>query len=83
MKIVAATCSEKYSGPTALFEPLDSGLPPGLLGSPALVIAIRGMAYIPILNVGLTEVVLYPQTVVGTLNVVNVVSLPPGVTRSR
>lgn len=73
-------CSEKYSGPTALFEPLDSGLPSGLLVSPALVTVIRGTAYVPIINVGLTEVVLYPRTVVGTLDVVSVVGLLPGIT---
>ncbi|XP_013856495.1 uncharacterized protein LOC106512418, partial [Austrofundulus limnaeus] len=78
MKIVAATCSDGYSGSTALFEPLESGLPSGLLASPALVPVIRGTVYVPIINVGLTEVVLYPRTVVGTLNVVNVVSLPAG-----
>lgn len=37
MKMVAATCSVQYSGTSALFEPVDSGLPAGLLASPALV----------------------------------------------
>lgn len=46
MKIVAATCSEHYSGTTVLFEPLDSGLLAGLLASPALVQMKRGTAYI-------------------------------------
>ncbi|KAK0153282.1 hypothetical protein N1851_005015 [Merluccius polli] len=50
MKIVVATCSEQYSGSTVLFEPLDSGLPAGLLASPALVPVVRGTAYIPIVN---------------------------------
>ncbi|KAI3361878.1 hypothetical protein L3Q82_002197 [Scortum barcoo] len=80
MKIVTAICSVHFSGPTVLFEPLDSGLPAGLLASPALVRVNRGTAYIPIVNVGSTDVVLYPRTVVGTLNIVNVVSLPSGVT---
>ena len=79
MKIVAATCAEKYLGSTVLFEPLASGLPAGLLASPALVQVIRGTAYIPVTNVGSTDVVLYARTVVGTLDAVNVVSLPPGV----
>ncbi|KAK0143575.1 hypothetical protein N1851_018314 [Merluccius polli] len=52
MKIVVATCSEQYSGSTVLFEPLDSGLPAGLLASPALVPVVRGTAYIPIVNEG-------------------------------
>ena len=79
MKIVAATCAEKYLGSTVLFEPPASGLPAGLLASPALVQVIRGTAYIPVTNVGSTDVVLYARTVVGTLDAVNVVSLPPGV----
>ncbi|XP_035796548.1 retrovirus-related Pol polyprotein from transposon 412 [Amphiprion ocellaris] len=80
MQIVAATCSEQYSGNTVSFEPLDSGLPAGLLASPALVRVTRGTAYIPIVNVGSTDVLLYPRTVVGSLDEVNVVSLPAGVT---
>ena len=80
MKIVAATCSAQFSGSTVLFEPLDSGLPAGLLASPSLVRVIRGTAYIPVVNVGSVDVVLYPRTVVGTLDTVNVVSLPSGVT---
>lgn len=80
MKIVAATCSSQYSGTTALFEPLDTGLPAGLLASPALVRVERGTAYIPIVNVGFTDVLLYPRTVVGSLDVVSIVSMPAGVT---
>uniref|UniRef100_A0A8P4FZU9 ribonuclease H n=2 Tax=Dicentrarchus labrax TaxID=13489 RepID=A0A8P4FZU9_DICLA len=80
MKIVAATCSEQYSGSTVLFEPLEAGLPAGLLASPSLVRVIRGTAYIPVINVGCNDVVLYPRTVVGTLDFVNVVSLPSAVT---
>lgn len=41
---------------------------------------VRGTAYIPIVNVGTIEVLLYPHTVVGTLEQVNVVNLPVGVT---
>lgn len=80
LKIVAATCSQQYSGSTVLFEPLDSGLPAGLLASPALVPVVRGTAYIPIVNVGASDVLLYPHAVVGTLDEVRVVSLPAGVT---
>ena len=80
LKIIAATCSEQYSGSTVLFEPLDYGLPAGLLASPALVPAVRCMAYIPIVNVGTSNVLLYPHAVVGTLDEVCVVSLPAGVT---
>lgn len=80
MKTIAATCSEQYSGCAVLFEPLDSGLPAGLLASPALVQVVGGTAYIPIVNVGAIDVILYPRTVVGTLDKVCVVSLPAGVT---
>ncbi|KAI5620525.1 hypothetical protein C0J50_19992 [Silurus asotus] len=83
MKIVAATCSEQYSQDTVLFEPLESGLPAGLLASPALVLSVRGTVYIPVVNVGLLDVVLYPNTLLGTLHGVFVVSLPPGVTEVK
>lgn len=80
MKIVPATCSDQYSGTSVLFEPLESGLPAGLLASPSLVRVIRGTAYVPVVNVGSNDVLLYPRTIVGTLDQVNVVSLPAGVT---
>lgn len=79
MKIVAATCSEQYSGGTMMFEPLDRGLPAGLLASPALVRVVRGTAYVPVVNVGTTDVLLSPRTIVGRLDEVCVVSLPAGV----
>lgn len=79
MKIVAATCSTQYSGTSALFEPSESGLPAGLLASLALVQVVRGTAYTPIVNVGSTSVLLYPRTIVGSLEEVQVVSLPAGV----
>lgn len=79
IKIVTATCSEQYSGNTALFEPLDSNQA-RLLVSPALVRVVRGTAFIPVVNVGSTGVLLYPHTVVGSLEEVRVVSLPAGVT---
>lgn len=80
-QIMAATCSEQYSDSTVLFEPLDAGLPAGLLASPALVRVITGTAYIPVVNVGSTDVILHPRTAVGTLDFVNVVHLPSGVTK--
>ncbi|XP_029941466.1 uncharacterized protein LOC115383427 [Salarias fasciatus] len=80
MKIVVGTCAEQHSGSSALFEPLESGLPAGLLASPSLVRVVRGTAYVPIVNVGSSAVLLYPRTVVGTLHEVRVVSLPVGIT---
>lgn len=79
MKIVAATCLRQNSRSTVLFEPLDSSLPARLLASPALGWVERRTAYAPIVNVGSTDVLLYPHTVVGILAEVSIVSLPAGV----
>ncbi len=83
MKIITATCSEQYSGGTVLFEPLESGLPAGLLASPALVPVTRGTVYIPVVNVGISDAVLYSNTLLGSLHGVYVVSLPPGLTEVK
>ncbi|XP_034081973.1 uncharacterized protein LOC117552526 [Gymnodraco acuticeps] len=80
MKLVASTCPEQLSGQSALFEPPESGLPAGLLASPCLVQVVRGTAYVPVVNVGTTEVLLYPRTGLGVLSAAQVVSLPAGVT---
>ncbi|KAI5614765.1 hypothetical protein C0J50_3413 [Silurus asotus] len=80
MKLVAATCSAQYSSGTVLFKPPDSGLPVGLLASPALVHVHHGTAYVPVVNVGTIDVVMYASKVVRTVNHVQVVSLPPEVT---
>lgn len=77
MQIVAATCSTQYDGTMVLFEPPESGLPGGLLGSPAMVRVVGGTAYILVVNVGSIEVLLHPHVVVGTLDIVNVVSSLP------
>lgn len=58
MKIMATTCSKQYSRTIMLFEPLDSGLPAGWLASPSLVRVNRGTAYILVINVGSTKVLL-------------------------
>ncbi|KAL7859568.1 hypothetical protein SRHO_G00147150 [Serrasalmus rhombeus] len=80
MKLVPATCSEQFSGGSVLFEPPEAGLPAGLLASPALVKVTRGTGYIPVVNVGTSDVLLYPRTNLGTLCSALVVSLPSGVT---
>lgn len=80
VKFVPATCSEEYSHGAVLFEPPGSGLPAGLLASPAVVQVSQGTAYIPVVNVGVTDVMLYPRSMIGTLSSVYVVSLPAGVT---
>lgn len=83
MKLVAATCSQHYSGSDVLLEPLSTGLPAGLLVSPALVQLPRGTVCIPIVNVGVNDAVLYPCTVIGTVSHSHVVSLPTGVTEGK
>lgn len=77
MKVVTATCSQHFLE-DALFEPLSTGLPAGLLASPALVRVNRGVVHIPIVNVGSQDVVLYPRTVLGTLSQAHLVSSPVG-----
>lgn len=68
---------------TVLFEPPESGLPAGLLASPSLVQVNRGIVSVPVVNVGTTDIVLYPRTHLGTLTSVYVVSLPSGVTEVK
>lgn len=79
IKWVAATCSEQYSGANVLYEPPDSGLPAGLLASPALVQVIRGTVYVQVINIGTKGVILYPRTGLGQLSSVALASLPKGV----
>lgn len=83
LKIVAATCSEQYSGHTTLFEPVDRGLPAGLLLSPALVRVTSGTVYIPVVNVGTADSVLYPRTQLGQVDMASVVSLPNNIVEVR
>jgi len=58
-------------------------LPAGLLASPALVQLVRGTVYVPIVNVGVNDAVLYPHTVIGIVSQAYVVSLPTGVTEGN
>lgn len=55
MQFVPITCSIQHSGYFVLFEPLDQGLPAGLLTSPALLKVEGGTVYVPITNVGTTD----------------------------
>lgn len=41
------------------------------------------MACVPVVNVGITDVMLYPHTLFGTLSSVTIVSLPAGITEVR
>ena len=83
LKLVATTCSHVSVNGSALFEPPASGLPEGLLASSALVQVTRGTAYIPVVNVGEQDVLLYPRTILGSLSEVYVISLPTGVAEVR
>ncbi|TWW68330.1 hypothetical protein D4764_19G0001280 [Takifugu flavidus] len=80
MKLVAATCSEQFSGQSVLFEPPESGLPAGLLASPCLLRVVRGTVWVPVVNVGKAGVLLYPRVRLGVVNAAQVVSLPAGIT---
>lgn len=84
MKIMATTCPEQLAGQAVLFEPVESGLPAGLLASPCLVQVTHGTAYIPVtVNVGTTDILLYPRTCLSALSSAQDVSLPAGVTEVK
>lgn len=83
IKFVVATCAEQLAGSTVLFEPSESGLPEGLLASPALVQVTRGSGYVLVVNIGTSDVLLFPRRVLGTLVRVHVVRLLTGVTEVR
>ena len=48
-----------------------------------MVRVLKGTAYVPVVNVGLTEVLLYPRATLGSISSVEVVSLPAGVAEIR
>lgn len=66
-----------------MFEPPSYGLPAGLLASPALLRVTRGTMYIPVVNVGSADVLLYPRTPLGTVSQAHLVSLPEGITEVK
>ena len=61
----------------------QSGLPAGLLTFPCVVQVTRGTVYVPVVNVGTTDVLLYPRVGLGALSSAQVVSLPAGVTEVK
>lgn len=83
LKFVASTCASFGTGRSALFEPPSSGLPGGLLASPALVPVSNGTVYIPVVNVGTNDVLLYPRSILGSLAEVYVTSMPPEIAEVR
>lgn len=80
MKFVPATCSGQFADQVVFFEPPESGLPAGLLAPSSLVQVVRGTVYVPMVNVGVIDVMLYPRSVIGTLIGAYVVSWPAGIT---
>lgn len=84
MKFVPTACWKAplaHNG-SALFEPLDTGLPHGFLSSPPLVrvVIYPQTVFIPITNLGLTEAILPPHSQLGTLCQVEIVSQSDGLT---
>lgn len=58
-----------FSDKTVLFEPLEIGLPAGLLASLSLVRMSGGIVLVPIVNVSVLDAVLYPTMILGKLRV--------------
>ncbi|KAL1280076.1 hypothetical protein QQF64_014676 [Cirrhinus molitorella] len=83
MKLVPTTCSAQFSGSVVLFEPLETGLPSGLLASPALIRVNHGTAYVPVVNVGTLDALFYPRSLLGTFNDAIIVSVPPGISEVK
>lgn len=78
LTLVPVTCPQIPSQKQVEFlvEPLEFGegvLPDGLLISPALVLAERGLAYIPVTNVHNSDVLLIPRRVIATVQVTELV----------
>lgn len=67
MKFVAGTCSDRL----------------GLVTTTCLVQVVRGTTYVPVDNVGTTDMLLYHHIGLGFLSRVQVVSLPKGIQEVR
>lgn len=76
LTMVPVTCPQLEAA-EFLLEPLcleDGQLPEGVLVSPTLVSAKRGLLHAPVVNVGCSEVWLAPRRAIGTVQVVNTTS---------
>lgn len=74
LSMVPVTCPQLESA-KFLLEPLgfeDGHLPEGLLVSPTLVVAKKGLLYAPVVNVSCMEVWLPPRCVIGTVQPVRI-----------
>lgn len=69
VKFVTATANQHVpdSVQSALFEPIEGGLPNGILVSQALLTFDQGNISVPVVNVETTDVWLPPRTSLGTL----------------
>lgn len=83
VKWLTATCSSHFdnSMDAVLIEPLDDGqlLPGCAVLSPAIITTNRNIAYVPILKVDETSVILCPRQLIGVLSHAQIVSLPHGI----
>ncbi len=66
-----------------LFEPPETGLPEGLLASFALMRVPRSTVYVPVINVEKTDILLFQNSVLGTLHSVFIVSSPRGISECK
>lgn len=65
---------EQFASSSVLMETLQSGLPEGLLPSPSLLWVTLGTVHVPVVNVGISDVLLFPCRVLGMLTSVHVLS---------
>ncbi len=66
-----------------LFEPPETWLPEGLLASFALMRVPRSTVYVPVINVEKTDILLFQNSVLGTLHSVFIVSSPRGISERK
>lgn len=80
VKWVPPTCSTQFSDPlaTALIKLLSDSwfLPECVLISSAMVTVTKSTVYVPVVNVGETDVLLHPRRPIGLLSQAQVVSFP-------
>ena len=78
VKFVQVNCPKVPHAPTKsmLLEPGGSDLAPGLLMSPALVTVSKGVAYVPVVNVGATGATVHSKQVLGVLHLVEGIEEP-------
>lgn len=66
-----------------IIEPSEVRLPAGVLASSALVRVTQGTVYVPVVNVGQVDAMLFWNSVLGRLHSVFIVSLPFGIMKVK